>query len=240
MNKRGSVGKRYIKPWSVVRRVLHQLVRPTVAMTISKQGWTKNASVVAQEFARALYCKAAYRGGDSLDCSLPPKLDACWHDLILGNAPFCSLLLVPLESKKRLETKRWRDVQNYLKTTLDHTQTSAEDTLAAKNKRVDTTVAIYKDIFQQDPDQDLWERERCHQLYLKSLNGRTLVMPIEPKTTIGDVYNFLEANGMPKDQFRLIHAGCHYSYCERQDLRLQDAKIGYESTIHCVGMIRGC
>ena len=42
---------------------------------------------VRYELARALYCKASITG-DSLALSLPPQLDASWHDLILETSTY--------------------------------------------------------------------------------------------------------------------------------------------------------
>jgi hypothetical protein len=99
---------------------------------------TEEAERLSRELFRALCCKSRV---DIQLSSLPPLLDHAWHQAILNT---------------RLYRLFCDDVFCLF---LEHSTTTASDSLVAKNRRIDVTVALYRALFEEDPPADLWERE---------------------------------------------------------------------------------
>lgn len=103
-------------------------------------GYTiEECNVMTKELFRGLICKSI--AANSMELSLPPKLDIAWHALILETniyREFCEVV-----------TGRY----------LEHTQMTISDSLIEKNKRIDQCVAIYKSIYHERPDPWCWQRE---------------------------------------------------------------------------------
>ena len=215
--KKGGVGK---KSWKGIKRPLMALVTPCVKFTAKKYAW-KFSNKLVEELCRALYCKAVYNGGDSLECSLPPKLDHCWHDLIL-------------------ETQTWQKVQEKLGRTLHHTQQTAMDSVSDKNKRVDVTMYVYSREIGEEPDPIIWEKEKDRQLFLSALNGKPLTMRFSKNTTFNDVFSFLKNKGEPAEMMRINFNGHNYKFDTHGDMKLEDAGIRNESRLQTSGYLIGC
>lgn len=207
------------KPWKHIQRVLRPLLMPVVKTTIQKLTMGGgNQDYGVKEFSRALYCKAVYNG-DSKDCSLPPKLDQCWHNLIL-------------------ETETWAKVQKELGQTLHHTQSTAVDALDVKNARVMTTEAVYRKLFDDEsPNRVWWEHEkRQHQVFISTIGNTRITVCIDPETTtFGDLFRKL-----PYPNMRLTYAARLYTEREHTNTLLKSAKIPSEATLYASGLLRGC
>ena len=206
------VGKK--KPSAKAFNSLCSLIRPFVRSTSLKKRW-KDATI---EFARALYSLCAYNG-NPIECYLPPKLNHCWQQLIL-------------------ETKIWRNVQKRLRKTLEHTQENVSHKFGSRNYRVGRTVTVYKTLFDEEPDKDLWERERANQIFIKMPDNTMLTMPINPKTTFGDIFRFIEPTGWSSDAYKL-HSGCRYYRMPSCDSRtLEEGGIDGDAMFHVLGGLK--
>jgi len=185
------------------------------------------AAVAARELARALYCKAAFTG-DALTLSLPPKLDAMWHSLIL-------------------ETRDYERVCKALGANIAHTARTANDSVADKNERVDETLRVYEAVFNSAPEQEaqwVWERERDHPPYVSSPHvtvttptGRRYRIPMQGADTIRQIKLRIQARGgFPPDMCQLIFAGRSLA----DDHTLMHYNIQSGSVLHMVSNLRGC
>lgn len=100
-----------------------------------------NQQLTVNDFFRCMICKA--KAADSLNLSLPPMLDQTWHDAIL-------------------ETKLYKQLQDSLESTVDHTATTQFQSIEQKNQRVDAMVTSFFDNFGIHPSGGHWTREVDH------------------------------------------------------------------------------
>lgn len=165
-----------------------------------EQKWREDrVAALAEECMRALYCKVA-TFEDPLSLSLPPKLDAVWHALIL-------------------ETKEYRRVCRALGADVEHTTAGADDSVAEKNARVDQTVRHYQVLFNAAPDDWCWERECERPIRLQEVNSNRSfgVMPGNLRT-LGDA---LEEAGLSAADYVCSFGGRNWP----ADTLLADAAI---------------
>ncbi len=186
---------------------------------------------------RALYCKTLC--SNDLSLSMPYRIDACWHELILN-------------------TDDYALVCKTLNRSLKHTTRSEADSVEVKNARVNTLAIIYRQVYKEEPDAWCWELESApavlkagrkrkqeepkegwtsFSLHGKTLSGKTIVMHVTPGMHIDTLKALVrEAEGYPLDQQRLVYAG----EALVDDKVVSDYKLCNESTIHVLIKLRGC
>ncbi len=198
--------------------------------------WTKGQSVLlAKSLFYALQAKAAVT-----DCptSLSSKLDMCWHALIL-------------------ETKLYQQFcVDVCKKFIHHTTATADDPIELKKKRIANLMAYM--VKNGYPELDVWvwsedgetfappegkkrkavaEPARGMQLFIKSLNGKTITLVVEGSNTIKEVMQMVQdVEKIPVDAQRFIFCGKQLE-CQRT---LADYNIQRESTIHLIQRLSGC
>lgn len=206
-----------------------------------KYGWTeKEALEVSAELYYALVAKSM----DNERTSVPPVLDALWHELILETrlyAQFCEQVLSGQF--------------------LHHSTTTVSDSVETKNRRVDRLLMLYKTLFDRRPYEWVWTREEeeeedgelsrkrkgvpykpltCAgvQIFVKDLDGRTRTMCVELSDTVEFCKRLFAkmTNRACIGNIRFLFAGRQFE----DERTLADYGVQRDSTIHHVSRMRGC
>ena len=132
------------KIFSSTEELTAEITRQLLAQFIVRD--RAEAVAMTAELYRTLVCKAllVIKHADSLQLSLPPKLDAAWHVAILNTDlyhKFCNLTLG-------------------LDKLLPHSTASSFDDLSTKNKRITAMEMFYRKKWMREPTPSFWERER--------------------------------------------------------------------------------
>ena len=118
-----------------------ELFKEVRRQAVNKLGLSSDKALMAcSELCRALTCKGEHE--DPMSLSLPPLLDQLWHVALLNTeeyACFCD------ESFGHF---------------IHHTTMTDADLVRDKNARVDSTVKMYRSLFETEPIAEFWERER--------------------------------------------------------------------------------
>lgn len=209
--------------FDLVLRKMEQVVRVTAGRVRRQRGWDRDAGVLSEELLRALYCKAAVAAGGGIFLSLPPRLDALWHALIL-------------------ETQDYADVCRVLRAQVHHTCQTADDSVREKNKRVQRTLDVYAVAFpDHEPDAWCWEREAeapppsPKDYVCKSINGAAQCVPCSSVRTVHDLKLALRPLGG--------FAPAHIIYAGRRlpdDQVLGGADVPKGAVLFVVSGLRGC
>jgi hypothetical protein len=203
-----------------------------------RNAWT-NAQMIklTHELYRALCCKAFCF--DDLSVSVPFKVDACWHELILN-------------------TDDYALVCKSIGRTLKHTTRSEGDSAAVKRDRINTLAVIYQQVYKFEPDAWCWELETDeaeekpasrkrkakpvlkwthYKISCKTLTGTTIDFNVTSAMSILTIKMLIQhMDGIPVDHQRLIYAG---QQLDEKDTLLQH-NITNEGVIHVVLRLGGC
>jgi hypothetical protein len=208
-----------------------------------KHGWDLQEEDIAQGAAllyRALYCKS--RAAAPMSLSIPPRLDAVWHELILNTEDYAAVCAT-------------------LGRTVNHTTRSAADAAKDKNMRIQRLKAAYEKVYGAVKSyDDLWwrgekeveaevapqtkKRARAEEdidvpfeVALKSTSGKTHTVVVRPSTTVWELKCFWQdKEGTLPDQQDLIFAGRRLD----EKLTLGAYNIKELCAIHVVSRLRGC
>jgi len=219
------------------------------------------SDVIARELALGLFAKAgAARGNahDTLQYSLSPRLDMVWHHFILETGPyqeFCKKVIgffmphtahtvndsdelknarisITLTMRKQIpgsgEPNSW--CWSYYEDGGDDVGDDVVDEPVAHRTRK----RIRNDV-QQPKSRKV---SKVHfDIFVKMMNGKTLTLNVCHDMTVVALKQLIYwREGYPCDTFRLIFSGQNIS----DKSRLRECQIEHNSTLHLVGLLRGC
>lgn len=181
------------------------------------------ALIAASDLLMCLYCKS--KTSNCLTLSMPPFLDALWHELIC-------------------ETVLYQAVCNTFYTTIiHHTKKTVNDPVPIKQSRILATQNAIKEL---EPDfvfhPTIWEGENENPkdsfiVSIKDINGVTRSCNCNSKTTIIRLKEMLkEQTGYNVGEQRLLFAGSEL----KDEMSLEDYGIHFGVTMYLVMRVRGC
>jgi len=195
--------------------------------------WTKaQAKMLERELYRALYCKTLC--WNDLSVSMPYRLDACWHELLLN-------------------TGEWAVVCNKLGRVLAHTTRTMGDSAEKKNARVNTLAVIYQQVYGEEPDAWCWELEQdapkgkrkaeekhvwsYYTVYSVAINGAKTAVRVTADMSVATLKHLLfHIKGYVPSTTRVIFDNRKLD----DDASMADRNIVSESVLHTVSILKGC
>ncbi len=234
-----SIGKK-----GYVERFFHIIgqIAPTYGWSVGQ------CTVLATALFEGLQTKGNFQG-DHTTLSLSPKLDMCWHALLLETELYASFC--------REMCKKF--VHHTTATANDADNVKRERVLNLKKETLMTTGSIniwaweYDDadgvnilenrkrkpiasVEQQAPPKKQSVDDTIT-IFIKTLTGSTANLHVKQSNTILQVKKmFQEIDGTNVDEQKLIYAGRHLE----DGHTLAHYNIYNESTLHCVRRLRGC
>ena len=181
-------------------------------------GWTPDqVEVLVEELHRALRIKSL--SNDPFELSLPPRLDACWHEIIL-------------------ETKLYSEYcMEVLGKMVDHSSLTKNHVLDVKLARVNKMMEAYIKEY-GTPNAWCWEMETQVDkvVTVKMLTGKNVKFSYKHDSTVLEFKQGLRfQEGIPVDQMRLISGGVQWV----DGNKVLDYSIP-DNIVHLVLKMRGC